>query len=165
MKSIHYLMLAMMCLLAACNNHSEEDIYTRLPIVSELESQSTVLDWGKMTTEQRRKYPRKGFVINSVDDFPTEQNINLNDLKLLDVDFNKYTLLVNYTLIPGYIKGHNLLWYYDNAMDEYVFQSNFMIIKPGDNSDANDDLFTYYRSAIIVDKIKSDKKVSFYFTY
>lgn len=166
MKRIPYLLLiALLSLLSSCGSSNGDDLYTRFNIVKEIEPQSAVIDWGNMTSEQRQKYPRKGFAINSAEDFPDEPNINMTDLKLLDVDFSKYTLLVNYALIPGYIKSHRLYWYYDNTEGTYVFQSNFSIIYPKEDDDAEYEMFTYYRSAALVDKIKPNKKVAFATSY
>ena len=165
MRHICIVLFFLLGILTACNRHSEEGLYTPLSIVSEIEPQSKLLYWIKMTPEERQKYPRRGFVINSVSEFPDEPNINMTDLKLMDIDFNRYTLLVHYTLIPGYVQGHQLYWFYDNHEDRYEFQSNFKIVYPDEDVDAENELFTYYRSAIIVNKIMSDKDVSFTFSY
>lgn len=165
MKKLSIILFMLIGILTGCNNHSEEDIFTPLRIVTELEPQSSVIDWGNMTSEERRKYPRKGFVINSVDDFPNEPNINMDDLKLMGIDFSQYTLIVNYFLVPGYIKSHHYFWYYDNVDNQFIFQSDFNIVDPDNDPSQKFDLFTYYRAAIIVAKIPSDKKVTFTSSY
>lgn len=159
MKCINVILLVVIGLLAACSRHS--DLYQELKIVREIEPQSTVIDWGNMTSEERRQYPRQGFVINSEADFPDLPNINMEDLKMIDIDFKKNTLLVNYILVLGYIEGHQLRWYYDNSENKYVFQSNFKVV----DRDNISELFTYYRAAIIVNKVKYDKEVSFSYRY
>ena len=165
MKYLHIILFAIFGMLTACNNHSEDRIYQSLKIVKEFEPQSEVIDWGNMTYEERQKYPRKGLVINSKDDFPDESNINVADLKLIDIDFAKYSLLVQYSLIPGYIKGHRLDWCYDNSEEEYVFKAYFNLIHPDEEVNPKDDLFTYYRAAILVNKIPNKKVVTFSSSY
>lgn len=160
MRHLRILLLIIVAALSACNNHSEEDLYTILKIDSELEPHSLTLDWGALTPEERHQYPRDGFLINSADDFPTDSRYDVADLKLMNIDYAKYSLLVNFCLIPGLIQGHNLYWYYDNSEKRFFFQANFNII---DNEDPgqNPDTFTYYRAAILVKKIPSDSKVEY----
>lgn len=86
----------------------------------------------------------------------------MDDLKLLNIDFSNQTLLVQYWLIPGYIKGHRFGWYFSNAEDVYYFRAHFTLIR---HEDDESDLFTYYRSAVLVDKIMPDKKVNFTVSY
>ena len=164
MKYLNVVLFAVVCFLISCNRHDDEGIYVYKEIVTEFEPRSQVLDWGNLTPEERRKYPRKGFVINSEAEFPKVLNINMTDLKLMNIDFTRYTLLVHYFLIPGYVKSHRLLWFYDNADDTYAFQSDFVTVYPDADSD-EDDWFTYYRSAILVNKISSDSEVSFRYSY
>lgn len=165
MKYFRLILLTIIGMLVACNHNNEESLYKKLKIVKELEPQSTVIDWGNLSHEDRQKYPRKGFVINSNDDFPDEPYINLTDLKLMDIDFVKYSLLVQYTLVPGYIKSHRLDWYYDNDQEEYVFKSYFNMIRPDEDINPEYDYFTYFRSAILVNKLHSDSDVIFSTTY
>lgn len=162
MKYHHFIILPIILLLCSCNNNDEGGLETPLKILAELEPQSTQIDWVNMTPEERHQYPQVGFVINSIDEFPNEPNVNLDDLKLLNIDFSNQTLLVQYWLIPGYIKGHRFGWYFSNAEDEYYFRANFTLIR---HEDDEFDLFTYYRSAILVNKIKPDKKVNFTVSY
>ena len=162
MKYIQLLVLAIVGLLCSCNNKTEPPLYLKIPIVTELEPQSKIFNWGELTSEEKRQYPLRGFVINSSEDFPNEENLAMKDLQLLDIDFSKYTLLVQYKRIPGIIKSHRYCWMYDNSMDKYEFQASFNIVRFDDD---NDDLFTYYRSAIIVNKIKPDKEVAFTMSY
>ncbi|MDE7096087.1 MAG: hypothetical protein K2O47_01175 [Muribaculaceae bacterium] len=165
MKYFNVVLFAVVCLLISCDRHDDEGIYVHKEIVKEFEPRSQVFDWGSLTPEERRQYPRKGFVINSEAEYPNEPNINMTDLKLMDIDFTRYTLLVHYFIIPGYVKSHRLFWYYDNADQIYAFQSDFDTVYPDANSDAEDDWFTYYRAAILVNKISSDSKVSFRYSY
>lgn len=165
MKRINALLFIFVSLLASCNRHHEEGLYTYYDIVKEFEPQSTILDWGNMTSEERHRYPRKGFVINSMNEFPEEANINMTDLKLMDIDFSRYSLLVEYALIPGYIKAHKLSWFYDNTEDEYVFQTNFNIVYPDVEIDPAYDMFTYYRAAVLVNKFNMSHDVSFRYSY
>lgn len=165
MKYLQLIMLAFVGLLCSCNNESEPPLYLEIPIVSELEPQSEIINWGEMTSEEKRQYPLRGFVINSSEDFPNEENLEMKDLQLLDIDFSKYTLLVQYKRIPGIIKSHHYYWMYDNGEDRYEFQASFNIVRFDADNDPNKDLFTYYRAAIIVNKIKPDKEVAFTTSY
>lgn len=162
MKHLHLILLGLVLLLTACGSGNGEGLYTRLDIDRELEPQSSVIDWANMTPEERRQYGRKGFVIDSPADFPDGKEFNMADLKHLDIDFKRYTLLVNYTLIPGYIKGHRFSWVYDNSENRYEFMSSFTIIR---TDDPDSDLFTYYRSAVLVNKIRPGKEVVFSTSY
>lgn len=162
MRHFGIVILIIISILASCNRHNDEKPYTYLEIIQELEPQSSVIDWGNMTSEERHQYTRKGFVINSVNEFPDDANVNLTDLKLGNIDFTHYTLLVEYALIPGYIQTHRLSWFYDNMEEEYVFQSSFRILNQEEDSDG---MCTYYRAAILVNKIPSNSEVSFRYSY
>ena len=146
-------------LLMGCNKTDREPQYSSLKIVKEFEPLSTIIDWGGMTSEERHQYPHGGFVINSSEDFPENTYADMADLKKMNIDFDRYTLLVQFSLIPGYIQKHLLLYYYDNVDSAYVFQSTFKMI--GEGEPLEDDMFTYYRSAILVDKLPSTAKVLF----
>ncbi|WP_290379043.1 hypothetical protein [Duncaniella muris] len=165
MKYIQLIILAIVGLLFSCNKESEPPLYLVIPIVNELEPQSKIINWGEMTAEEKRQYPLRGFVINSYEDFPNEENLEMKDLQLLDIDFSKYTLLVQYKRIPGIIKSHHYCWMFDNGMERYEFQASFNIVRFDADNDPNEDLFTYYRAAIIVNKIMPDKEVVFTTSY
>ena len=162
MKHYFVVIFSIIAFLCSCNKNDEGGLEYPLKILSELEPQSKHIDWGSMTLEERREYPEVSFVINSLDEFPNEPNVDLEDLKLLDIDFSNQTLLVSYWLIPGYIKGHRFGWYFNNAEDEYYFRARFSLIRHEDNEY---DLFTYYRSAVLVNKVRPNKTVNFTYSY
>lgn len=181
MKKSHLLtiLISIICL-SACNNHSEDDMDVRLPIAYELEPRSTIIQWGDMTSDERKKYHREGYVVNSLSDLPDNLIFSNKDLIAADIDFSQYTLLLYYQLFPGYVISHYYGWCYNNPEKVYRLYSNFETVdgikpadpdsstQPSDNPELTDssytlpDDFTYYRSAIVVPKIPASAKVEFW---
>ena len=144
-----------MSLLTSCGGKDDDQLclYTRYDIVSEFEPKSKTLYWGDMTPEERRLYPRDGFVVNSRADFPRDIVFGLEDIKSADIDFSQYTLLIQYVLVPGYVQSHNMLWQKNNADNKFEFVTWFKTSDLQESSDA----FTYYRAAILVKKIPAQQ--------
>lgn len=55
MKYFRLILLTIIGMLVACNHNNEESLYKKLKIVKELEPQSTVIDWGNLSHEDRQK--------------------------------------------------------------------------------------------------------------
>lgn len=139
-------------------------MYQGLEIVTEVEPKSINLDWANMTHEQRAEYPRRGYVVNSLSELCEDNVFGLDGIKALNIDFSRYTLLVNYILLPGEVLSHEVLWYRNNIEGTYDFRSCFGLTPFPEEEHLDDFMFTYYRSAIVVDKLPEDAKVVFGFS-
>lgn len=146
----------------SCNNHDERGLYTPLGIVAELEPRSEIIPFADMTPEERREYPRTNYVVNAPEDLPDDKVFGMQDIIAANVDFSRYTLLINYNIIPGYIFGHRYYWQYDNTFEQYELGCLFKAseLDWDEESDLPED-WTYYRGAVIVNKISSNATVAF----
>lgn len=146
--------------MTACNRNEEPEVFERMKYIREIEPKSKYVDWKAMTPDERKQYPRKGCAINSPAEFPEDAVFGLDDIRSADIDFSKETLLLNYILVPGYVQGHNVIWGYNHPTETYEFYTWFNL-----TDSERDDLFTYYRSAIVVDKLSPDTPVQFTASY
>lgn len=152
------LLASLVTLLASCNHHNEPE-YTAFSIVAELEPKYEVLPWDQLPKEERDKYIRGNYVINSQDEFPTEPLMWLDDLKAANIDFDKYTLLLSYNLLYGIVNGHYYIW------RKYMPEDTFQLVisfKLDRWTEETDDDFTYYRTALLVNKFPSSVPVEFW---
>lgn len=164
MKPHHYIIAALCIPATSCNRHPDSPpLFEQLDIVTEYEPQSTLLKWGEMTPDERHEYPSGGFMINSRDEFPDDPRYNLSDLKAADIDFDNYTLLVAFDILPGYVLGHRLYWQFDHTENQLQFLTWTELTEGSDDDEFEE--FTYYRSAITVSKIAPDAKVAYIWSY
>lgn len=148
--------------LSGCH-HNDTDMYKVYPIQEELETQQKVLDWASMTSDERKQYPSQSFVINSYDEFPEEDLMDLDVIKSYDIDFTRNTLLLCYNKIPGIVRGHRYIW--RKNLQEGVFELflNFSVKSwSDDESSDEDDLLTYICTAVLVNKIPEGSEVIFW---
>lgn len=159
----------------SCHHNDAGDMYQNFPIQAELETESRQLDWVALTSEQRQEYKRGNYVIDSKEDFPDENLMGLEKIKSMNIDFDKYTLLLSYNLIPGIVEGHRYVW--SKNLQEGVFElwMDFKVSHPDDddttlNGGAEEDdwqskeefIVTYYCTALLVNKIPANSKVVFW---
>lgn len=161
MKKFLLFFVVAITMLASCGKDDEPQLYTRYEIVQELEPKSKTLNWGEMSQDERRLYPRDGYVVNSRNAFPRDVVFGMEDIKSADIDFTKYTLLMQYVLVPGYVQSHRLFWQRNNTEKKYEFVAQFSTSAFEESLDA----FTYYRAAVLVKKIPENSDVSFLLTY
>ena len=167
MKKIKYFILCLFGIslaLTSCN-HKSEKLYQSLPIVKEFEPMEYVFDWDKTSKDEFQKMPNITFVINSEDEFPEENLIGLEELKESNIDFRKYTLLVDYYRLPGIVLGHRFAFTKDLEKDVFIFSLSFRLDHDLWGNPEAESLFTYYRSAILVSKLPEDKEVVFRLYY
>lgn len=158
---------------SSCHHSDGGGLYQKFPIQSELETEFVVLDWIALTPEQRAEYKRGNFVIDSESDFPEENLMGLEKIKAMNIDFNKYTLLLSYNLITGIVQGHRYTW--AKNLQEGVFElwMDFKVEHPDDEDDSWDDdsddplsreefIVTYYCTALLVQKLPANAKVIFW---
>lgn len=164
MKPFQYIVATLCILATSCNRHPDSPpLFEPLDIITEYEPLSTVLKWGEMTPDERHEFPSGGFMINSKDDFPDDPRYKLNDLKAADIDFDNYTLLVSFNILPGYVHGHRLYWQFDHTENQHTFLTWLELKEWPEDGEVEE--FTHYRSAITVRKITSDTKVSYRWSY
>lgn len=161
MRYLSYVIVSLSILMfSSCHHDEEPDAYVRLKVIAEIEPKSKILNWVEMTPEERREYPRAGYVINSIDDFPADAVFGIDDIKSAGIDFSTETLLLDYILVPGYVQGHRFIWMRNNIEGKYEFRANF------DITDSQPfDFFTYYRAAIVVSKLAPGEEVLFTMSY
>ena len=157
--------------LCACNNNDGGDLYKIYPIAEELETEYGVIDWPSLTPEERKQYPRASFIIRSAEDFPEQNLMNLEEIKAMHINFNQYTLLLSYNLIPGVVKGHRYVWQKNLQEGVFILSMSFSTrpiltenFEEADTKEGMDeeDIVTYYCTALLVNKIPSNAEVEFW---
>ena len=160
--------------LCGCRHNDAKDLYINYPIQKEIETSSKVIDWDILSPDEKKQYPSISFVINSQDDFPERDLMDLENIKSLDIDFEKYTLLLCYKMIPGKVIGHRYIWRKNIQEDVFELFTDFSIKPWGSDTTADDDsgnekepmeddLTTYYCTALLVQKIPVGAKVVFWY--
>ena len=156
MKFIKILFLFMVLAFSSCNNH--ERLYKNLSIDKEFEPEYLVYDIDEISDEEKAKLKNCTFVINGEDEFPQEELMGLEKLKESNIDFKKYTLLLCYYRLPGIVAGHVFLLTKDLKNDSFIFTMAFRLDR---ENEEYDNLFTYYRTAVLVSKIPSGTDIEF----
>lgn len=163
-KNVKYLFLFLPGIFLSCNNN-EEPVYPEyFPIEYEFETEYRAFNRAELTSEELAAMPDKSFVIYSEDDFPDEDLMGLQQIKDSDIDFNKYTLLLNYERIPGFIVAHLYSWSKDIKEDSYNFSMTFFSKHENDNENPVKDIYTYCRTAVLVERIPFDSMVQFWYS-
>lgn len=177
----HYLKLKVAIIffsMILCGCRHDEPASQVYPIQQELETQSLQLDWGNMTAEEKQQYKQLSFVINSENEFPQENLLNLDKIKSIDIDFDKYTLLLSYNIVGGIVESHRYVWQKNLQEDQFELSMHFKVkATDSGNSDLNEgeeaeiesskkeNYVTYYCTALLVNKIPADSKVEFWISY
>lgn len=164
-------------MLCACHHtdgiDNDNNSLINYPIQQELETAYAVLDWASLTSEQRKQYPSKSFVINSYEEYPEENLMGLEEIKAMNIDFQRYTLLLSYVRIPGVVVSHRYVWRKNRLEDVFELFMDFGVERNGQgekqdgkiDSDGNsepEDLITYYCTALLVNKIPDGSEVVFW---
>lgn len=161
--------LLLLLLLTACKDNDNKEMYQYFQIKEEFEGKYEILNWPSLTIEEKHKYPKVQYVINSYNDFPTEYLPWMNELKENKIDFDRYTLLVAYDLIPGIVKGHNYYWRKDLESGVFQFILGFKNLydQPEEDEEGIHNLenWTYYRTAVLVDKLPANAEVEFWYAH
>ena len=173
--NISFITILLAIILCNCNHNEPQDTQV-FPIISELDTESKVIDWAALTSEERQQYPNLNCVVNSEDDFPKENLMGLEKIKSMNIDFDKYTLLLSYNKIAGIVEGHRYTW--TKNLREGVFElwMDFKVNQVNTDFNGNigsDDEFngsqseevfilTYYCTAVLVNKIPANSEVIFW---
>ena len=167
MVKIKYLILCLIGLLSVLTscNHKSEKLYQSLPVVQEFEPVEYVFDWYETSKEEFQNMPEVMFIINSDDEFPEKNLMGLEELKESDIDFRKYTLLLGYFRLYGIVLGHRYSFAKDLEKDIFIFSMRFKMDRDLWGNPETENLFTYYRNAILVSKIPEDAEVEFIWSY
>lgn len=163
MKKIKYLILCLLGLslgLTSCN-HKSETLYHSLPIEKEYEPMEFVFDRNEISKEELNEMPNLKLVINSQEDFPDENLMGLKDIKESDIDFQKYTLLLVYSKVPGVVGGYTYSYAKDFENDTIIFSITYRLDQDLRDKTEKENLFTYCRNAILVSKIPENTEVEF----
>lgn len=148
--------------LISCNRHDDDRITQSFPIEYEFEPEYIVYNRQNLTPEQLEEMPTKGLAIYTESDFPEENLMGLEKLKNSNIDFNKYTLLLCYNRVFGVVTGHRYAWNKNLQENKFVFLMNFYVDYDEDTETPDEELSTYYRSAVLVKKIPIDSEVEFW---
>ena len=173
--NLSFITILFCIILCSCNHNEPQDVQV-FPIISDLETESQVLDWASLTSEERQRYPNLNCVVNSEDEFPQENLMGLEKIKSINIDFEKYTLLLSYNKIAGLVEGHRYTWtknlregVFELWMDFKVNRVNSEIDESIPGNDAADELqpeevfiMTYYCTALLVKKIPANSEVIFW---
>lgn len=173
--NLSFITILFCIILNSCNHNEPQDVQV-FPIISDLETESQVLDWASLTSEERQRYPNLNCVVNSEDEFPQENLMGLEKIKSINIDFEKYTLLLSYNKIAGLVEGHRYTWtknlregIFELWMDFKVNRVNSEINESIPGNDDADELqpeevfiLTYYCTALLVKKIPANSEVIFW---
>lgn len=173
--NLSFITILFCIILSSCNHNEPQDVQL-FPIISDLETESQVLDWASLTSEERQRYPNLNCVVNSEDEFPQENLMGLEKIKSINIDFEKYTLLLSYNKIAGLVEGHRYTWtknlregVFELWMDfkvNHVNSENDEFIPGNDEADElqPEEVFilTYYCTALLVKKIPANSEVIFW---
>ena len=167
MKKIEYLILFMVGILLvfpSCN-HKNEQLYQKLPIVKEYEPEYYIFDRDEISKEELNEMPNLKLVINNEDEFPQDNLMGLDEIKESKIDFQKYTLLLVYYKLPGVILDCKCDCIKDFENNIIFYSINFHLDQDTLKNPEISNLFTYYRSAILVSKLQEDTEVEFRLSY
>lgn len=163
--------------LGSCNKNEPTGIQ-EFPIIAELDTESKVINILDLTPDERQEYRTQNFVINSEEEFPEEDLMSLEKIKSMKIDFNKYTLLLSYNSITGIVEGHRYTWTKDLEDGVFKLWMNFKVNNVN-NTEEDESLWdreeiddseskksfivTYCCTAVLVNKIPANSKVSFWY--
>lgn len=163
MKSYKWLLVIMAGLVLSCNRNDVQPLPESLPIEYEFEPVDVIFNTLDINSEELKGMPDKSYIVYSDSDFPEEDLMGLQQIKESDIDFNEYTLLLNYQKVQGIIIGHSYSWSRIPTTLHYNFNMNFFI-EPDSDEEFEKNIFTYYRSAVLVKKISMNSDVEFWYS-
>lgn len=144
----------------SCNRNESKDMYTPLGYALQYDVKSQNVRWVKITPEERREYNiYKIYLVNSVEELPEDKIFGVEEFRLADIDFRKYSLILSYHVVPGYAIGHKYYWSYNNFDDCYEFSVHYSTVEDSEHKDTADEMFTYVRNAILVNHIPSSSSL------
>lgn len=150
-------------LLVSCN-HDNEPATQTFPILVEYEPVYIVFNKAELTPEELAQMPTLSLVIDSEEDFPKESLPGLRQLKESNIDFDKNTLLLNYEKLAGLIKSHQYGWLKDLRENKFIFRMYFINQQEESSTGEENNIFTYYRTAVLVKKIPENSNVEFWYS-
>ena len=179
--NLSFLTILLTLILCSCHHNEGGDMYQIFPIQEELETPSVILDWNSLSSEEKQQYKLVSYVINSQEDFPTDNLLGLEKIKSMNIDFDKYTLLLSYNRTDGIVQSHRYTWRKNISEGVFELLINFKVTNfenngsddnnngsSGDNNDNSTsmeaDFVTYSCSALLVNKLPPDFKVNFWFS-
>ncbi len=146
--------------LVACNKGQEPDPYINIPIEKEIPPAYRTIDIENIDPELKNeifKYTKGGITVNNVDELP-EYTLFPIPQEFREIDYTKYTLLISHTTLAYDAENYRYNFYRDNLSDSYVFNTSFVI---GADSRLPDNIMNISRNAIVVNKLPTDKKVTY----
>ena len=164
MKNLKYLLFIITGFLISCNNNEEVEYPQYYPIEYEFEPEYVVFNRQDLTKEEFQAMRELSLVIYSEEDFPDEDLMGLQQLKDSNIDFNRYTLLLNYEKLQGIVVAHRYLWSKDIKENQFNFNMTFFYDENREMENPDDVMYTYYRTAVLVNKIPKDSKVEFWYS-
>ena len=163
-KYLNLCLFGLSLLLLSCN-HKTEQLYQTLSVKYEFEPVEYIFDWEETSKEEFQEMANLSLIINSEDDFPEENLLGLQQLKDSKINFKKYTLLIGYYRLPGIVLGHKYSFVKDLEKDIFIFSMSFRLDHELMGNPETENIFTYYRSAVLVSKIPENKEIKFSWTY
>ncbi len=131
---------------------------TRLPIDCVVE---TVIVPVKLSEiDDMASYKDEVFIVNSPDDIPDNKIIDSDDLKAVNIDFTRQSMIILYQMQIGKIVSSEYRWLYNDWEEYYLFDSVFKKIKDSEYENGEIENFSYIRSALIVKQISPTSRIS-----
>lgn len=162
MKRIYHfatLIAAVIISLSSCSKDNNTPDELVLPIITQINQASALVDLNSLSEEESDRLHElnfQTFIVNDLEEFP--DCFVIDELwQDMNIDFAKYSVIVNYRLLAYKPIGHKYIWRYDFVNDQHIF----VIYTTTDGDRVIDEGKAYIvRNAIVVNKIPSDSKVT-----
>lgn len=154
-----YLFLSLLSLLTiSCNRDHNEDPYISLPIVAEFEPEILAINWDDADATLKseiKEMVKSDYIINSAYEIPDFELFEIPD-EIYDIDFSRYTLLLDFNPVDLSIISQSYWFYKDNKIDAYVLNTNYIT----ESNNTSDSPIMYLScSAVAVNKLPGDATV------
>lgn len=157
-----YILLAAILTMAAtssCNHGNNENPYAEVAITKTYESDILDIDWDsaeQSLKEQVKSAVNHTYIINSAEEIPDFPFFPISK-QFLEIDYSKYTLIVDYDAVTLPILSVSHRFYLDYNRDMYVLSTTYTVRTVSGDSESH--LFLT-RNAILVDKLPAQSTVT-----
>lgn len=148
-------------LLVSCSKEEKEPELTPLPIVRQFDTMTTSVRLSGL--EDISGYRDFSVVVRSADELPDDPHFGTGDFVRADIDYSRYSLLVSYHLLLGDVSVESCRWGFNNWFDRYEFGITFAHVKDSEyDGDGEYEYMTYVRSAVLVNRLSEDARVTWW---